>query len=524
MHKLFYIRLHFVGLFLLASYTLKSQNINAGQIIVESTLRTLQLRGDFKSYTNSLTIRPIASDDSLNLDKILNSDGVKNSSYKRKSNFSILPISWNSKFNSHHPFGWNDGGMRMIRGFQQSFSAGFFWKLGPFSVQLQPEYYQINPKNYETTSSFGYNSRKPLSKAYWGQSSIRLNSKNLSLGLSSENLWWGPGQFSSLFMSNNAPGFKHLTFNTRKPIRTWIGNFEWQLIVGNLNEDTSLAFENNHLKPIASKNESRYFNAFIITYHPKWMKNFYFGLIRFEQLYQSVQKSRQAHFIKKYLPTLAYESADENARSTAMNDGGVGIFGRWVLPAHMTEFYFEYGYNDFKKNIRDLTVNSSHANAFLAGFKKVIVLKRNCFLDISGEVVNMAQNAGYIIRNAGNWYEHSSIRQGYTNQNQILGAGSGFGNNVQTLVIKKNNVLNQLGLKFQRIQQDPKNVVRSNFSALGMRNVIWNDYDFGFLFQKKFSSLILNGEVHWVYSKNYGWGNKNANNLFLQLNCLYILP
>ncbi|WP_439504219.1 capsule assembly Wzi family protein [Sediminibacterium sp.] len=436
----------------------------------------------------------------------------------------LLPISWNTKFNSHHPFGWNDAGMRMVRGFQQSFSAGFFWKVGPLSVQLQPEYYHINPQNYQTTTGFGFNSNKPLSKSYWGQSSIRLNTKSLSLGISTENLWWGPGQFSSLFMSNNAPGFKHVTFNTRKPIKTWMGNFEWQLIVGQLNEDTSLAFESNYLKSTPAKNEPRYFNAFVITYQPKWMENIFFGLIRFEQLYLSVQETRLGGFFKRYLPALTYESASENIRGAAINDGGVGVFGRWIMPTQKTEFYFEYGYNDFKQNIRDLTANSSHANAFLAGFKKMIKLKDQSILDVSSEIVNMAQNPGYIIRNGGNWYTHAIIRQGYTHQNQIMGAGSGFGNNVQTLLIKKIKLLNYFGLKLQRIKQDPKGLILSNLSTLGMRNIIWNDYDFGFLFQKRVKSLILNGEAHWVHSNNYGWERGNQGNLFLQLNCLYILP
>ena len=35
-------------------------------------------------------------------------------------------------------------------------------------------------------------------------------------------------------MSNHAEGFKHITFNTIKPIKTFIGNFEWQVITGRL--------------------------------------------------------------------------------------------------------------------------------------------------------------------------------------------------------------------------------------------------------------------------------------------------
>ena len=35
-------------------------------------------------------------------------------------------------------------------------------------------------------------------------------------------------------MSNHAEGFKHITFNTVKPIKTRIGDFEWQLISARL--------------------------------------------------------------------------------------------------------------------------------------------------------------------------------------------------------------------------------------------------------------------------------------------------
>lgn len=501
----------------------KAQTIPIGQTASESALRTLQLMGRIDANSSSLTIRPIVSNDSVNLQTLLN---LSDSTFKvksRRKNFQILPLLWNTKFNSHHPFGWNDAGMRMVRGFQQSFSTGFFLKAGPLSIQLQPEYYQINPQDYPITAGFGSNSNKPLSKAYWGQSSIRINTRSLSIGLSSENLWWGPGQFSSFFMSNTAPGFKHLTFNTRKPIKTWMGSFEWQLIVGQLNEDTSLAFESNFLRTTPAKNESRYFNAFVISYQPKWFKNLYVGLIRFEQLYQSVQSTRQGGFLKKYLPALAYESANENASRTAINDGGAGIFARWILPSQKAEFYFEYAYNDFKQNLRDLTVNASHANGFLAGYKKNFLLRDKSLLDFSIEILRSSQNPNYIIRDALNWNVHGDLRQGYTYQNQIIGIGSGVGNNLQTISIRKIKGLNQFGIKIQRIEQNPNEIFRTRISSLGMRDIFWNDYDLGLLFQKRIKSLILNGEAHWVHSQNYGWERGNKNNLFLQFKCLYTL-
>jgi hypothetical protein len=35
-------------------------------------------------------------------------------------------------------------------------------------------------------------------------------------------------------MSNNAQGFNHITFNTRRPIKTVIGNFEFNLLLVDL--------------------------------------------------------------------------------------------------------------------------------------------------------------------------------------------------------------------------------------------------------------------------------------------------
>ena len=134
----------------------------------------------------------------------------------------------------------------------------------------------------------------------------------------------------------------------------------------------------------------------------------------------------------------------------------------------------------------------------------------------------MAETTSYIVRSAGNWYEHGQVTQGLTNQNQIMGAGSGMGNNIQTLQVKKMDGFNYLGLKFQRIQQDSKGGVTSGpIANIGQRPFQWTDISLGFLAQKRFNKLLLNGEVQLVSSKNYGWQNGNAFNLFAMVNCSY---
>ena len=67
-----------------------------------------------------------------------------------------------------------------------------------------------------------------------GQSYVKINYKKLSLGVSNENIWWGPSIRNSIMMSNHARGFKHISFNTTSPVTTPIGNFEWQILSGRL--------------------------------------------------------------------------------------------------------------------------------------------------------------------------------------------------------------------------------------------------------------------------------------------------
>jgi hypothetical protein len=171
--------------------------------------------------------------------------------------------------------------------------------------------------------------------------------------------------------------------------------------------------------------------------------------------------------------------------------------------------------------MRDFTTNANHSSAYIAGFKKVITLRNDQLLDISGEITQMAQTTSYVVRNAGNWYEHGTVVQGLTFQNQIFGAGSGKGNNVQTIQAKKINGFDYIGLKFQRIQQDPKGF-RGSLNTLLMGDYQWSDISLGVLGQKRFGKFLLNGEMQFVQSKNYGWEKGDKVNVYALVNMLYL--
>ncbi len=154
----------------------------------------------------------------------------------KTSKTAILPVTLTTQFNSHHPYGYNDASFIPASGLQSQLTFGANVKVGPVKLQLQPEFiYAANP-TYAVNGSYGYSSGKPYTKLYGGQSTLSVSS--FSVGVSSANKWWGPGNTSALIMSNNAPGFANIFIKTHRPAKTPIGNFEFELIGGRLESDS----------------------------------------------------------------------------------------------------------------------------------------------------------------------------------------------------------------------------------------------------------------------------------------------
>ena len=57
----------------------------------------------------------------------------------KNSSLQLLPVSVTIGYNTHHPFGWNDGAMIPAKGLQTLISGGLLWKVGKFSLQLMPQ-------------------------------------------------------------------------------------------------------------------------------------------------------------------------------------------------------------------------------------------------------------------------------------------------------------------------------------------------------------------------------------------------
>jgi hypothetical protein len=488
----------------------------------DDNIRDLQLLGKLQPE-QSLTIRPFILTPKLGYDSLLAMIDPEFENHgrlveRKHSDIQLLPINFLQKYNSHHPYGWNDGPLSFSKGYQFVGSGGVYMRWRNLHLTLRPEFFKTASDPYETSGLWGQRT-SALSKLIPGQSSLRMDFGPLSVGASTQNLWLGPGQYSSLLMSNNAPGFNHFSVGTNRPLKTPLGSFQFSIIGGTLTKIPGQGVENENLKQAGYNSNTRYINLLSISYSPPFFSNLFLGANRIFQQYN--QKNPSSVLTEYYLIALKPIFRNVYQDNFYPIDQILSGYVKYVFPKEHAEVYFEYGWNDGSSNSRDLMLDLSHSTASIFGFRKLQYINKKTYLSIEAEATRMSQTPSYLQRNAGNWYTHSQIKEGYLNDNQILGAGSGLGNNVQTLTLSWNNAIEKYGIKFQHIAQNPLSVINILTASGGDRN--WDDYCYGVIIKNKYKNIVFNLNIDWVNSKNYLWaGDKNTSNLFIFLNTIYL--
>jgi hypothetical protein len=500
-------------------------SIPVGFTDIEELIRDLQLAGKL-APNDALTIRPFYTNSDITYNKLLNliDADIENNNQlvtKHKLNISLLPINFTQKLTTHHPYGWNDGAFSLSKGYQFLIGGGVYLQWHKLKIQLRPEFVKTASGNYETNNYWGAVTPS-FKKIMPGQSSIRYDMGPVTAGISTENMWWGPGIYNSMLMSNNAPGFLRSSINSNRPIKTFVGSFQFQLQAGFLQKNSSQGYENKKLQTAIINNGKRYYNSINISYQPKFINNVYFGLTRTFQNYTRLQSSYTNSFVSNYLPVFVAFFRNTYTDDTVKRDQVAAVSARWVIPKENAEMYLEFGFNDGKYNFRDLMMDMAHSSGYVWGFKKLKLINETSYLNFNIEIARLAQTTSYINRNAGNWYEHGGITEGYTNLNQIMGGVSGFGNNMQALAVSYNKGWNKMGFIFQHIVQNPYDLV-GGFQDIGIRSIKWTDYSFGLQTRYHYKKILLSANMEIIKAKNYIWKkNNNPTNLFFYINTIYL--
>ncbi len=535
----------FLFLTIVFSEVLLAQSLPVGTPVLEDAYRRAQLLGQMDSSI-SFTARPFFPDAVKTKNGFDPEKNLKEKRWSKVENIfkfdqgrgfiKLLPVTWINQLNTARPAGLNDGAMIPAKGYQGLISAGIYAQYGMLSIQLRPEFVHAENLSYEGFPStrrdpvwgdqlwyqlyteylnlidlpdrFG---EKAYDKAFWGQSSIRLNYGAISFGLSTENLWWGPGMQNSLLMSNSAPGFTHFTFNTVKPIRTPLGSFEGQIIAGKLKSsgypppDPTRNYNGGPPLYDPKPKDWRYLNGMVLSYQPKWVPGLFLGITRSFQIYEKeMGSSLNAINIGDLLPVfIPYASKRVKLETENKRDQFSSFFMRWMWVKSKGEIYLEYGRSDTYWDQKDLIVEASHATAYTLGVRKLIPWKadRNEYIQFAMELTQLEMNPVSRARLDKSWYLSSVVRDGYTHQGQLLGAGIGPGSNIESINISWVKALKTVGIQLQRY------VHNNDFFNARIHDVRshWIDLSAALIANWDYKNLTFMAKAEAIRTLNYQW-------------------
>ena len=526
-----------IFLFLLSiSLTVPAQTIPAGFPVLEEQARRSQLLG--KHYLDySFSSRPIRWDADF-ADSLFHFSSDRNQNdpekEKPKSVFKLLPILNTTVVNSNRPFGWGNYSLQNGTGVQNLFSPGVFLKFHFLEVQLRPEVAFSQNKafdGYPGTFSDNVNFARfrywnfgdhperfqgDFNQVYsWGQSYVSLSLGKAEVGFGSQNIWWGPGQFSSLLFSNNSRGINHLFLKTKSPANIGIGLLEAQMIFGRaedsgLSPSQNLALNEQYFRPF--NGDWKYINGMSISFQPKFLKGLTLGFNRvFQQYNDDVEKSFRGRLpvFEVFQKEKLFENGNSVFYDQQAQDQLVSVFFRFHDAKGRFEVYTEFGKHDHNFNWREFILNPEHARAFLLGFQKLIPMPSSeRMLQIKGEIFHQQESVNRYIRYPilgvinTSWQTHYQVR-GFTNYGQSLGGGVGVGANAQIIEISSVKDVSKVGVVLKRIEN------HQDFFYGALANSFpkkpWIDYSLGLLWDHQWNQLILSGQAELVQARNYQW-------------------
>lgn len=444
-----------------------AQNSFLDEVQLMDYQRNIQIIDTTKNMQNSFLVR------SSQLYQSTQSSLYPN---RRKKLFQNFHVGYDHVNNSLLPQNWNDGNMYPARGWQERYNFGLQLKLGILDINLQPEWLKVQnipqqyypgnpedgnfmPKYFGSVANVIDNFRQfgssKIDTFSMGQSRVGLKLGPMSIGYSNQNNWWGPGKRNSIVLTNNAAGFKHLYLSSNKPIQSSIGSFEFSAITGLLDtnwyEDPDIPLMRSIWSGgIVTKNlDQRKIDAITINWRPKWIPNLFLGYAYSRQYYK--------HQINPYALNYSFFSKD----FTKVELGS--LMFRFLLPNDNAEFYGELGipnkapwpWKFFEKNPK---------TGFVFGVTKIAKFSnKNSYLSLNVEMTQLQLYNPKDLFYPGNafvgglpnsWYTNDIVKQGYTNQGQILGASIGPGSNSQTINLSYHYKYNHIGIMVERISQN----------------------------------------------------------------------
>ena len=448
---------------------------------------------------------------------------------------------WFNSYNTAAPYGQNDGALWQGKGYNTSLTAGVRLEAYGFEVTVKPQVafsqnlgFEIMPGVYGSEYSYFWAGNIDLVQRYgdssfwtfdWGDTELRWTWNTFTIGFGFQSPWLGPAWLNPMLGGNNSGTYPKFDIGLRRtkvtlPWLGWyIGDIEGRIWCGKLSE--SDYFDND------SSNDYRQLTGFSIAYSPAFLPELTFSI-------NKISIARWDEKSIKYLNPFYDTNAVEDQKCSFAVD--------LLFPAVGFEFYGELGLDDY--NSRGFA-NPFHTAIYTIGAKKEISFfqkfsyfkKFNIRPEIIFEWNNFEMSQDFQLQwHYMGYYSHGLIKQGYTQNGQIIGAGSGYFGNSQYLALRTyfskgditffihfnkpdTNYLNNKGIDTK--EDDWQKEGKKQHDQWGYYKAIRTFGCTANFFATKFLLISTNINGSWIINSAYKQQDKGFGNYYFSLSLKY---
>jgi hypothetical protein len=369
-------------------------------------------------------------------------------------------------YNSGHPWGANDAGLRAGKGANLFAVTGVGIRVGRVTAMFAPQImveenrefqtvpYPLNGDGRTRWSNPFYQPDNPIDyplrfgrenrSAADGEGRIALDlNRDWQIGVGKEQRWWGPGRSNALILSANSGPIDQAFVETRRPIATAIGSFEFHYFLGRLRE--SKFFDSD------GRNNQRTLSAAVLSWQPRteWALLPSVGIARAVMAAGPPKLDDIALFMSDVGRPWA-----RPADTTANKEQILGVFARWQVPETGVEAYVEWARFEQPASLRDFLEQPGHSQGYTLGAQWA-TRWRGGLMHLGTEFSYLEPSPSIRTRPVGTSYVGTSVEQGWTHLGQMIGPWIGPGGSSQLATAELWYPTWRAGLSLGRLRRDP---------------------------------------------------------------------